>query len=71
MKNVWNVFWRLYDIFAHIVGHIVVAGVIIGGISYSIYISYKKDKLYFVLIEVIIILILFIIAVALLKKRSK
>lgn len=71
MKNVWNVFWRLYDIFAHIVGHIVVAGVIIGGISCSIYIAYKKDKLYFVLIEVIIILILFIIAVALLKKRSK
>lgn len=71
MKNVWNVFWRLYDIFAHIIGHIVIAGVIIGGISCSIYISYKKDKLYFVLIEVIIILILFIIAVALLKKRSK
>ena len=71
MKNVWNVFWRLYDIFAHILGHIVLTVGIIGGLSWGIYISYKKDELYFVLIEVIIILILFIIAVALLKKRSK
>lgn len=71
MKNVWNVFWRLYDIFAHILGHIVLAVGIIGGLSWVIYISYKKDELYFILIEVIVILILFIIAVALLKKRSK
>lgn len=69
MKNVWKVFWRFYDIFAHILGHIVLAGTIIGGICVNVYILYKKDELYFILIEVIIILILFIIACLLLRKK--
>lgn len=69
MKNVWKVFWRLYDIFAHIIGHIILAGAIIGGICMNVYFLYKKDELYFILIEVIIILILFIIAFLLLRKK--
>lgn len=70
MKKIWKMFWRCYDIFAHVLGHIILAVAIIGGISAGIYISYKKDELYFVLIEVIIILILFIIACLLLKRKK-
>lgn len=71
MKNVLKVFWRIYDIIAHVLGHIILTGGIIGCICLNVYILYKKDELYFILIEIIIILVLFIIAVAMVKKKGK
>lgn len=72
MKKVLRVLFRIYDIFAHILGHIILATGIIGLFVFSIYISYQKDQLYMALIEVIIMLVLVILILyAFIRIRGK
>lgn len=72
MKKVIKVIFKIYDIFAHILGHIILAIGIIGLFVSSIYISYQKDQLYIALIEVIIMLVLVIfILYAFIRIRGK
>lgn len=71
MKKVLKVLFRIYDVIAHILGHIVLLGGIIGGLIYSTYISYQKDELYIVLIELIIMLVIAVLVLCGIMKFKK
>lgn len=71
MKNVLKVIFRIYDVIAHILGHIVLLGGIIGILIYSVYISYEKDELYIVLIELIIMLAIIVLVLCGIIKLKK
>lgn len=71
MKKVLKVLFRIYDVIAHILGHIVLLGGIIGGLIYSTYISYQKDELYIVLIELIIMLVIVVLVLCGIMKFKK
>ncbi len=58
MKKVVKALFKIYDVIAHIIGHIVLFVGIVGGLVYQTYISYQKDELYIILIELIIILVI-------------
>lgn len=61
MKRIAKILFKIYDIIAHILGHIVLLGGIIGGLIFSAYISYQKDEFYIVLLELIIMLIIIVL----------
>lgn len=71
MKSVLKFLFKIYDIIAHIIGHIVLLGGIIGGLVYSTYISYEKNELYIVLIELIIMLVIALLVVCGILKYRK
>lgn len=71
MKKVLKVLFRIYDVIAHILGHIVLLGGIIGCLIYSTYISYQKDELYIVLIELIIMLVIVVLVLCGIMKFKK
>lgn len=71
MKKVFKILFKIYDIIAHILGHIVLLGGIIGGLLYSAYISYEKDELYIVLLELIIMLVITVLVLCGIIKYKK
>ena len=71
MKKVLKVLFRIYDVIAHILGHIVLLGGIIGSLIYSTYISYQKNELYIVLIELIIMLVIVVLVLCGIMKFKK